>query len=141
MTGAGKAILDRPVEAAERRARYEEGYRQLFGSFPESVRTRWNLAETHERLSVPEALEEIRAAAILDSPLGLKVQQLVHFGQLVALGRQHPASIHAGAALRAGASIDDLLAVAETALITSGVPGYGLAIEIIAKLADGEPKI
>ncbi|GAA3083804.1 hypothetical protein GCM10020000_82580 [Streptomyces olivoverticillatus] len=62
------------------------------------------------------------------------MQQLVHFGQLLALGRAHPARLHAQGALHAGAGIADLIGVTETSLITSGVPAYALGMEIIAEL-------
>jgi 4-carboxymuconolactone decarboxylase len=62
------------------------------------------------------------------------VQQLAHFGQLLALGRPGPARIHARGALHAGASLADLAGVAETALLTAGAPAYALGIEIVAEL-------
>lgn len=39
-------------------------------------------------------------------------------------------------ALRAGATFADLVGVAETSLVTSGMPAYGLAVEIIAELSN-----
>ena len=52
----------------------------------------------------------------------MRVQQLVQFGQLLVLGQEGPARLHASAALRHGASLDDLLGVVETAFVTAGVP-------------------
>jgi 4-carboxymuconolactone decarboxylase len=59
---------------------------------------------------------------------------LVHFGQLVALGSAGPAHLHARAARKAGATIADLVGVAELALITAGMPSYSLGVQIVADL-------
>ncbi|MFJ9772626.1 carboxymuconolactone decarboxylase family protein [Kitasatospora sp. NPDC101157] len=92
------------------------------------------MAEAFGRLPTEEAFTALRHIVLADSPLGGRVQQLVHFGQLLALGRAEPARIHARGALHAGAGIADLIGVAETALITSGAPAYPLGIEIIVEL-------
>ncbi|WP_326681562.1 hypothetical protein [Streptomyces sp. NBC_01237] len=55
--------------------------------------------------------------------LGARVQQLVHFGQLLALGRAYPARLHTCGALHAGAALANLVGVAESALLTSGRAG------------------
>ncbi|MCU1676836.1 MAG: hypothetical protein JWM93_1594 [Frankiales bacterium] len=112
-------------------APYAWTYEKLFGDVPDGVRRRWAVTSEHGRFPSAALLEQLRAEVLFNSPLGLKVQQLVHFGQLVVLGNRHAATSHAGAALRAGATPQDLLSVAETALITAGVPGYGLAISVI----------
>ncbi|GGV83660.1 hypothetical protein GCM10015535_27140 [Streptomyces gelaticus] len=62
------------------------------------------------------------------------MQQLVHFGQLLALGRADPARLHACGALHAGAALADLVGVGESALLTSGALAYALGIEIVAEL-------
>lgn len=54
----------------------------------------------------------MRGQLIANNTLGLKVQQLVQFGQLLVLGSEGPARLHAGAALRQGATIEDLVGVA-----------------------------
>jgi len=59
----------------------------------------------------------------------------VQFGQLVALGRAQPARQHGRAAQQAGASLAELVAAVELALITPGLAAYGLGIEILAELA------
>jgi 4-carboxymuconolactone decarboxylase len=109
---------------------YEETYLTLFGHVPDAVRDRWTFSAEHGRFTAPGLLEELRREVITRSPLGLKVQQLVQFAQLVALGRADAARHHALGAVRAGAGERDLLAVAETTLITSGVPGYSLALAL-----------
>ena len=80
-----------------------ERYRTLFGAVPDSVRARWWFSAEHGRPAAPALLEDLRAEVITRSPLGLKVQQLVQFAQLAALGRADAARHHAHAAVRAGA--------------------------------------
>lgn len=110
-------------------------YKELTGSVPVSIETRLKLAEQTGRQSAVEAIEELRRVLIMDNPLGRKTGQLVHFGQLVALGKAGPARLHAGAARKAGATLEELVGVAELALITAGMPAYSLGVEIIAELA------
>ncbi|MEV7417556.1 carboxymuconolactone decarboxylase family protein [Streptomyces sp. NPDC089919] len=115
-----------------------ERYRATLGTVPAGVQERLRLAERYDRLPTEEALAALRHIVLTANPLGARVQQLVHFGQLLALGRPEPARIHARGALHAGATLPDLIGVAETALITTGVPAYALGTEIIAELAPGE---
>ncbi|MEW1633000.1 carboxymuconolactone decarboxylase family protein [Streptomyces sp. NPDC093801] len=126
--------------AASRAEAVRDRYRSTLGTVPGGVEERLRLAREYDRLPTEEAIAALRHIVLTDSPLGARVQQLVHFGQLLALGRAHPARIHARGALHAGAAIADLVGVAETALITAGVPAYALGTEIVAELhalADG----
>ncbi|MFF5703827.1 carboxymuconolactone decarboxylase family protein [Streptomyces sp. NPDC012794] len=123
---------------ASRTEAVRDRYRSTLGAVPEGVQERLRLAGDFGRLPTEEAIAALRHIVLTDSPLGDRVQQLVHFGQLLALGRAHPARIHARGALHAGAGIADLIGVAETVLITAGVPAYALGTEIIAELAPGE---
>ncbi|MFI5830568.1 carboxymuconolactone decarboxylase family protein [Streptomyces sp. NPDC051578] len=109
-------------------------YASTLGGVPGGVQDRLRLAREFDRLPTEEALAALRHIVLTENPLGARVQQLVHFGQLLSLGREHPARIHARGALHAGATVPDLIGVAETALITSGVPAYALGAEIIADL-------
>lgn len=133
---------------AARTEAVRDRYRSTLGTVPGGVQDRLRLAGEFGRLPTEEALAELRHIVLTGNPLGDRVQQLVHFGQLLALGRAHPARIHARGALHAGAGVADLIGVAETALITAGVPAYALGTEIIAELlpdrdadahADGRP--
>ncbi|MFF2194678.1 carboxymuconolactone decarboxylase family protein [Streptomyces sp. NPDC058157] len=130
------------VSSAARTEAVRERYRSTLGAVPAGVQERLRLAEESGRLATEEALAALRHIVLTDSPLGARVQQLVHFGQLLALGHAGPALIHARGALHAGAAIADLVGVAETALITAGVPAYALGTEIVAGLlppaCDGE---
>ncbi|POX56299.1 hypothetical protein C3489_06150 [Streptomyces sp. Ru71] len=119
---------------ASRTEAVRDRYRSTLGTVPAGVQERLRLAREYGRMPTEEALAALRHIVLTGNPLGARVQQLVHFGQLLALGRAHPARIHAEGALHAGAGIADLIGVAETALITAGVPAYALGTEIIAEL-------
>jgi 4-carboxymuconolactone decarboxylase len=115
---------------------FSKGYEQLFGGVPDSVRERWALQRRLGREELIAAVEAVRTLAILENRLGTKVQQLVHFGQLLVLNRAEPALVHARAAIRAGATLEELAGVAETALVTNGMPAFSLGMQIVGKLAD-----
>jgi len=123
---------------AQRAEAIRDRYRSTLGAVPGGVEQRLRIAEEFGRLHTEEAVMTLRQIVLTDNPLGGRVQQLVHFGQLLALGRADPARIHARGALHAGAGTADLLGVAETSLLTSGVPAYALGIEIIAELLRAE---
>lgn len=132
---------------ADRAEAVRERYRSVFDSVPASIEDRLRVAQSTGRLDAVEAIETLRRALLADNPLEPRVQQLVHFGQLLSLKRAGPARLHARGALRAGAVEADLIGVAETALVTAGMPAYSLGVEIIAELlgpsdsaAGGEPR-
>ncbi|MFD4657759.1 carboxymuconolactone decarboxylase family protein [Kitasatospora sp. NPDC058444] len=128
-------MTDDAVDALDARAEaVRERYRATLADVPAGVQERLRLARQFGRLPTEEAIAQLRHIVLTDSPLGARVQQLVHFGQLLALGREHPARIHARGALHAGATLADLVGVTETALITAGVPAYALGTDIIAEL-------
>jgi alkylhydroperoxidase/carboxymuconolactone decarboxylase family protein YurZ len=119
---------------ASRAEAIRDRYRSTLGAVPRGAEDRLRLAEEHDRLDTEEAIMALRHIVLTDNALGPRVQQLVHFGQLLALGRSDPARIHARGALHAGATTADLIGVAESAVLTAGVPAYALGIEIIAEL-------
>lgn len=121
---------------AARAEAVRDRYRRVFGAVPAGIEDRLAVAQATGRLDAVEAIEALRGALLAGNPLEPRVQQLVHFAQLVALGQEGPARLHARAARRAGASPAELVGVAETSLITSGMPAYGLAIGIIAEEGD-----
>jgi 4-carboxymuconolactone decarboxylase len=123
-----------PVTAEEERL--GGTYRALLGEIPPHVRDRWATLAGAGRATSIERIEQMRGELIANNPLGLRVQQLVQFGQLLVLGSEGPAKLHAGAALRQGATVADLVGVAETALITGGVPAFSLGVRVIAEVAE-----
>lgn len=117
-----------------------DSYRSVFGAVPAGIEDRIAVADAAGRLEAVETIEALRRVLLAENPLGARTQQLVHFGQLVALGREGPARLHARGALRAGASTTDLVGVAETSLVTAGMPAYSLAVAIVAEvLSEGTP--
>jgi 4-carboxymuconolactone decarboxylase len=114
------------------------GYVELTGSVPASIESRLALGERTGRSRAVAVVEALRAELILANPLGRKTGQLVHFGQLLSLGKAGPARLHARAARRAGATLEELVGVAELALITAGMPAYSLGVEVISELVDEE---
>lgn len=129
-----------PNQMAESLQRIRQSYTDLTGAVPAAIEARLLLAESVGRQGAVEAIEAMRRELIMDNPLGRKMGQLVHFGQLLALGKGGPARLHARAARRAGASLAELTGVAELALITAGMPAYSLGVEILSELMDEEPR-
>jgi 4-carboxymuconolactone decarboxylase len=111
----------------------EASYRDLTGTVPASITERIRLNTLGDRESSMVAIEALRDQLIMHNPLDRKTSQLVHFGQLLALGEE-AASLHAGAAKKAGATLVELLGVVELALITAGMPAYSRGIEIVGAL-------
>ncbi|MFE2554136.1 carboxymuconolactone decarboxylase family protein [Streptomyces sp. NPDC059355] len=131
--------MSTPDESLASRAEaVRERYRATLGAVPAGVEARLDLALAHGRLHTEEAVSELRHIVLTDNALGGRVQQLVHFGQLLALGRADPARIHARGALHAGADVADLIGVAETSLLTAGVPAYALGIETVLELVHAQ---
>lgn len=92
------------------------------------------VAELTGRLEAIEAIDALRRELVKESPLGPRYQPLVHFGQLVVLGHADLALYHSAEARRAGATPSELTGVAETALITAGMPAYKLRIAVLDEL-------
>lgn len=113
-----------------------EIYRLLLGHVPEHIERRWAVEAKLGRSNTGKAIEILRRQCIAENPLGLKLQQVVQFGQLLVLLREPEATRHAIAALRAGASLKDLAGVAESSLIVAGMQAYSLGLRIIDKLAE-----
>lgn len=116
------------------------GYVELTGSVPATIETRLTLASRSGRTQAVSLVEDLRAELIMANPLGRKVGQLVHFAQLLVLGQEGPARLHVRAARRGGATIEELVGVAELALITAGMPAYSLGVVIVAELVDEEDR-
>ena len=125
-----------PSHGDSRADAVRDRYRDVFGVVPEGIEQRLTVAQATGRIEAVEAIEALRRALLAENPLEPRVQQLVHFAQLVALGSEGPARLHAAGAQRAGATLADLVGVAETSLVTAGMPAYALAVEIIAGLGN-----
>lgn len=109
-------------------------YLELFGRVPEGIERRIELAKRFDRSSDIDVIEALRESMIKNNILDPRTQQLVHFAMLIATGDIGPAKLHAQGALKAGASLDDLYGVAQTAVIVCGMPGFSRAVEILHPL-------
>ncbi|MBS1694801.1 MAG: carboxymuconolactone decarboxylase family protein [Actinobacteria bacterium] len=116
-------------------------YRVTYGSVPPGIEDRLRVASALGRLATEDAFAALRHLVLDDNPLGNRVQQLVHVGQLLVLGRADAARLHARGAIHAGAGLSDLVGVAETALITGGAPAYALGIAIVAELLPADESL
>ncbi|MGC9155172.1 MAG: carboxymuconolactone decarboxylase family protein [Ferrimicrobium sp.] len=119
-------------------AAIEASYRALTGTVPPSIADRIRIARLADRDESIVSIEALRAQLIMDNPLDSKTAQLVHFAQLLVLGEHDAATLHAGAARKAGATLKDLLGVVELALITAGMPAYSRGIAILATMFPGD---
>lgn len=113
-----------------------ERYQTLFGFVPENIKRRITLAELAKQEDSIEAVEHLREVLIHNNPLGPKIQQLVHFAMLIAIGEVEPAKLHVRGALRAGATPADLYGVCETAAIVGGMPAFSSAINLVYEALD-----
>ena len=108
----------------------ENIYRKLIGYMPPRMkdRVKRGLRLDPEFTSQVEAL---RDHAVAPKALDLKTSQLIAFGILLN-NLSHAAVNHGCAALRAGATEEELHAVAEMAFLFRGLPALNFAEEAIA---------
>jgi 4-carboxymuconolactone decarboxylase len=110
-------------------------YLEMCAEVPPHVRERWAVIARAGHPQVIEAVEALREELIARNPLrDWRVQQLVQFGQLLVLGHEGPARLHAWAAISHGATLDDILGVVVTAYVTAGVAAFSLGVRIIGEL-------
>lgn len=114
----------------------ETDYRRLFGYVPAEVSKRIALADLAGRHDAIDAIERLRRVLIAENPLDARTQQLIHLGMLIVLGRKEAATLHAAAAIKAGASPAELHGMLETAAIVGGMPAYSLGAAVVAALLD-----
>ncbi|WP_276938468.1 carboxymuconolactone decarboxylase family protein [Ferrimicrobium acidiphilum] len=115
-------------------ASIENAYRELTGTVPANIAERIRIAGISGRNRSILRIEELRSQLIMDNPLGAKTAQLVHFAQLLAIGEEKAAELHADAARKAGASLEELVGVVELALITAGMPAYSRGVAILGRV-------
>lgn len=107
---------------------HAQRYVELLGEVPDSVTERWEWLEGKSRSTAVGHLERFREQAIHENPMGMKVTQLVQFGMMAALGREYGARVHAEAAVSHGATVEELIGVAEVAFVAGGALSYNLGI-------------
>lgn len=108
----------------------EENYKHILGFVPERIHSRITLGiETAAEMT--EGIEKLRAQLLEPEALDLKTSQLMAFGMLL-MNLSQAAENHAVAALRAGATVEELQATAGIAFVFRGIPAINLSGEAIA---------
>ena len=107
----------------------EKPYRDLLGFMQARVRERIGLGMEIDAAATT-AIEALRAQLVAPQALDLKTSQLIAFGILL-VNLSQAAENHALAALRAGASAEELHAAAGIAFLFRGLPAINLAGEVL----------
>ena len=128
---AGSEETQRKVEE------YAQIYSDLIGFVPPKIAARLPLSEELD----PELLElqeRVREKAMYPECLDVKTAQLMLWGILLSQVGQG-ARWHGVAARRAGASWEELHAVAALAYLFRGLPAMNLAAEIMVDMRNDDP--
>ncbi len=108
----------------------EESYKHTLGFVPDRIHSRISLG-IDTAANMTEGIERLRAQLLEPDALDLKTSQLMAFGMLL-MNLSQAAENHAVAALRAGATVQELQAVAGIAFVFRGIPAINLSGEAIA---------
>jgi 4-carboxymuconolactone decarboxylase len=108
----------------------EESYKHTLGFVPDRIHARISLG-IDTAADMTEGIERLRAQLLEPDALDLKTSQLMAFGMLL-MNLSQAAENHAVAAIRAGASVQELQAVAGIAFVFRGIPAINLSGEAIA---------
>ena len=116
-----------PLETIEA---LEQNYKDILGFVPERIHARISLGvNTAPEMTV--GVERLRAQLLEPEVLDLKTSQMMAFGMLL-MNLSQAAENHAVAALRAGATVEELQAVAGIAFVFRGIPAINLSGDAIA---------
>ncbi len=113
-------------------AELEQRYEDMIGFTPPKIAKRLKLGMEVDP-DLVTALEDWRIAALTPGALDQKTVQLMCFAVLLAQTSE-AATNHARAAIKAGATRDELHAAAAIAALFRGLAAFNLAGEIIASL-------
>jgi 4-carboxymuconolactone decarboxylase len=127
-------MADKPQSIEEFRATYEE----LVGFVPPRVAARFDVL-THTDPELLLAQERLRNLAMNPAALDQKTVQLILFGILHAK-LSDAAKLHGLAALRAGATWEELRAVIDLAFLFTGFSAANRGPQVLAEIADLEKK-
>jgi len=111
---------------------FEQRYEDMVGFTPEKIAKRLKLGMKVDP-DLLAALEDWRIAALKPKALDQKTVQLICFAILLAQTSEAAAN-HAQAAVRVGATPEELHAAAGLAALFRGLAAFNLAGEIIARL-------
>lgn len=115
----------------------DAGYAAMLGAVPPVVGIRRELFNG-AAASVATLIETARAAALTNVAIDPRTVQLLQFTVYASKLFELGADVHARAALRAGARKEELLACAQVAWVTGGVPALNLATTSIAKALESD---
>jgi alkylhydroperoxidase/carboxymuconolactone decarboxylase family protein YurZ len=110
----------------------ERRYTEMIGFTPPKIAKRLKLGMRVDPALVT-ALEDWRIAALTPTALDQKTVQLMSFAILLVQTSEAAAN-HARAAIKAGATLEELHAAAAIAALFRGVAAFNLAGEILATL-------
>jgi alkylhydroperoxidase/carboxymuconolactone decarboxylase family protein YurZ len=110
----------------------ERRYTEMIGFTPPKIAKRLKLGMRVDPALVT-ALEDWRIAALTPTALDQKTVQLMSFAILLVQTSEAAAN-HARAAIKAGATLEELHAAAALAALFRGVAAFNLAGEILATL-------
>src|SRR6201999_624843 len=123
-----KRMTEKPATLDQLESRYTE----MIGFTPPKIAKRLKLGMQVDPALVT-ALEDWRIAALTPKALDQKTVQLMSFAILLVQTSEAAAN-HAKAAVRAGATLDELHASAGIAALFRGVAAFNLAGEILSTL-------
>ncbi len=113
-------------------AEYFRSYEELIGFVPPRIQERIKLGLDVDA-ELLEMVEALRSRAMYPQCFDVKTAQLILFA--VLLSHVAPASeYHARGAVRAGATREELHAVAALAFLFRGLPAFNLGAEVINKI-------
>jgi alkylhydroperoxidase/carboxymuconolactone decarboxylase family protein YurZ len=111
---------------------FEKRYADMIGFTPPKIAKRLKLGMRVDP-DLVASLEDWRIAALTPKALDQKTVQLMSFAILLVQGSE-AATNHARAAIKAGATLEELHASAGVATLFRGVAAFNLAGEILAGL-------
>ncbi len=118
-----------PVKQQESIDSLEQNYKEILGFVPDRIHARISLGiKTAPEMT--EGVERLRAQLLEPEALDLKTSQMMAFGMLL-MNLSQAAENHAVAALRAGATVQELQAVAGIAFVFRGIPAINLSGDAI----------
>jgi alkylhydroperoxidase/carboxymuconolactone decarboxylase family protein YurZ len=122
--------MEQQMSSQKKIEELEENYKHILGFVPDRIHSRITLGvETAPEMT--ESIEKLRAQLLEPKALDLKTSQLMAFGMLL-MNLSQAAENHAVAALRAGATVEELQATAGIAFVFRGIPAINLSGEAIA---------
>lgn len=126
------------TDKAAKAEEYFAIYRELIGFVPPRIQERVKLGLDVDP-GLLDQVEALRASAMYPTCFDTKTAQLILFA--VLLDQISPASeYHARGAVRAGATREELHAIAGLVFLFRGLPAFNLAGEVINKIFKDEKK-